>query len=138
PAAALLLALLALQAPPTPADWPAYGRDPQGTRFSPATVITRANVARLEPAWMYRTDRKSTRLNSSHLVTSYAVFCLKKKTNYLPQHSTTHRSSHHSRPWVRYLLSRTPSRLDCGPAATPGWHSGLFPDRPIPHLTSCS
>src|SRR3989454_2161930 len=25
-------------------------------------------------------DRKSTRLNSSHLVTSYAVFCLKKKT----------------------------------------------------------
>src|SRR5256885_3913252 len=26
-----------------------------------------------------RTDRKSTRLNSSHLVMSYAVFCLKKK-----------------------------------------------------------
>src|SRR5688500_19539187 len=26
-------------------------------------------------------DRKSTRLNSSHLVISYAVFCLKKKTN---------------------------------------------------------
>src|SRR2546426_9357585 len=32
-------------------------------------------------------DRKSTRLNSSHLVISYAVFCLKKKnitTNVLP------------------------------------------------------
>src|SRR5256885_8397285 len=27
-----------------------------------------------------RRDRKSTRLNSSHLVISYAVFCLKKKT----------------------------------------------------------
>src|SRR5256885_13130243 len=27
-------------------------------------------------------DRKSTRLNSSHLVISYAVFCLKKKNNY--------------------------------------------------------
>src|SRR5256885_10102244 len=26
-------------------------------------------------------DRKSTRLNSSHLVISYAVFCLKKKNN---------------------------------------------------------
>src|SRR5439155_13486701 len=25
-------------------------------------------------------DRKSTRLNSSHVATSYAVFCLKKKT----------------------------------------------------------
>src|SRR2546430_12193034 len=30
-------------------------------------------------------DRKSTRLNSSHSQISYAVFCLKKKTN---QHST--------------------------------------------------
>src|SRR5256885_11871243 len=29
-------------------------------------------------AWI---DRKSTRLNSSHLVISYAVFCLKKKNN---------------------------------------------------------
>ena len=30
-----------------------------------------------ETAWYL--DRKSTRLNSSHLVISYAVFCLKKK-----------------------------------------------------------
>src|SRR5205807_6154809 len=29
-------------------------------------------------------DRKSTRLNSSHLVISYAVFCLKKKTGAVP------------------------------------------------------
>src|SRR5256885_9368871 len=29
-----------------------------------------------------RGDRKSTRLNSSHLVISYAVFCLKKKIRY--------------------------------------------------------
>src|SRR5256885_11192121 len=29
-------------------------------------------------------DRKSTRLNSSHLVISYAVFCLKKKKSKLP------------------------------------------------------
>lgn len=48
----LLLALLALQ---TPADWPAYGRDPQGTRYSPAAAIDRGNVARLAPAWTYRT-----------------------------------------------------------------------------------
>src|SRR5256885_979910 len=36
-----------------------------------ATVVDRAG-----------TDRKSTRLNSSHLVISYAVFCLKKKKQY--------------------------------------------------------
>src|SRR5260221_863769 len=29
--------------------------------------------------WMLQQDRKSTRLNSSHTVISYAVFCLKKK-----------------------------------------------------------
>src|SRR2546426_9263514 len=29
--------------------------------------------------WSLGVDRKSTRLNSSHLVISYAVFCLKKK-----------------------------------------------------------
>src|SRR2546426_4844624 len=31
-------------------------------------------------------DRKSTRLNSSHLVISYAVFCLKKKTRRAPRY----------------------------------------------------
>src|SRR2546426_2439252 len=30
-------------------------------------------------------DRKSTRLNSSHLVISYAVFCLKKKSDQVAQ-----------------------------------------------------
>src|SRR5256885_4096840 len=34
---------------------------------------------RKDPAPAVVVDRKSTRLNSSHLVISYAVFCLKKK-----------------------------------------------------------
>src|ERR1039457_7676504 len=33
----------------------------------------------LHPPEIGEVDRKSTRLNSSHLVISYAVFCLKKK-----------------------------------------------------------
>src|SRR5256885_7580646 len=33
------------------------------------------------PPYQLEQDRKSTRLNSSHLVISYAVFCLKKKKN---------------------------------------------------------
>src|SRR5256885_9852175 len=32
--------------------------------------------------FLFGGDRKSTRLNSSHLVISYAVFCLKKKNPY--------------------------------------------------------
>src|SRR5258705_5208563 len=37
-----------------------------------------------------RTDRKSTRLNSSHLGISYAVFCLKKKKKERRYHSQMH------------------------------------------------
>src|SRR2546426_2513009 len=36
-------------------------------------------------------DRKSTRLNSSHLVISYAVFCLKKKKNKITRTNSPHR-----------------------------------------------
>src|SRR5262245_65120917 len=40
------------------------------------------SVRRHPPATpRFRRDRKSTRLNSSHLGISYAVFCLKKKKN---------------------------------------------------------
>src|SRR5687768_1358704 len=47
----LLLALLT-QAPD---QWPAYGGDRGGTRYSPHTQITKANVSRLKVAWTYRT-----------------------------------------------------------------------------------
>src|SRR5256885_13321339 len=40
-----------------------------------------------EPIDLLSTDRKSTRLNSSHLVISYAVFCLKKKKTILSLHT---------------------------------------------------
>src|SRR3989339_1660853 len=39
-----------------------------------------------------RQDRKSTRLNSSHGPISYAVFCLKKKTNTHSGSRTTHKN----------------------------------------------
>src|SRR2546426_7659783 len=53
--------------------------------------------------WPPASDRKSTRLNSSHLVISYAVFCLKKKqpthsSRATPPFSTTGRRSRTIRP----------------------------------------
>ena len=42
-------------------------------------ILERFNAAGLEFAFPSQTDRKSTRLNSSHKPISYAVFCLKKK-----------------------------------------------------------
>src|SRR5256885_5789799 len=73
-------------------------RPPRSTLF-PYTTLFRSSVARIVRAtnsfsaagppavrtttWignqLLKRDRKSTRLNSSHLVISYAVFCLKKK-----------------------------------------------------------
>src|SRR2546427_4827420 len=41
----------------------------------------RARPLRAQDRRSARTDRKSTRLNSSHSQISYAVFCLKKKKN---------------------------------------------------------
>src|SRR5438067_9717278 len=42
-------------------------------------VQVRLRVPRVEQHGLREVDRKSTRLNSSHVSISYAVFCLKKK-----------------------------------------------------------
>src|SRR2546426_10052564 len=50
--------------------------------FAHALILidsVRRNNSLRRPFQRRRADRKSTRLNSSHLVISYAVFCLKKK-----------------------------------------------------------
>jgi quinoprotein glucose dehydrogenase len=36
-------------------EWPAYGHDAGGSKFSPASQITRDNVKNLRPLWIYRT-----------------------------------------------------------------------------------
>src|SRR5256885_9282357 len=65
-------------------------RPPRSTLFPYTTLFRSPPVAPARerrhpvrhgptPPWRARADRKSTRLNSSHLVISYAVFCLKKK-----------------------------------------------------------
>src|SRR5256885_7443293 len=57
-------------------------------RIHPDVAAAGGEVAlRLEA----RADRKSTRLNSSHLVISYAVFCLKKKKKTEPSHQSRRR-----------------------------------------------
>src|SRR2546421_3945481 len=56
-------------------------------RFKPAVLVTddeiekyyRDHAAALRREYPSKSDRKSTRLNSSHDQISYAVFCLKKK-----------------------------------------------------------
>src|SRR5690625_5508284 len=64
-------------------------QDMNGHHFFRQKTFFKASLIRNK--WLYliwssffivqNPDRKSTRLNSSHVATSYAVFCLKKKTN---------------------------------------------------------
>src|SRR3989442_12685046 len=55
----------------------------RGRLEQPAQHADRRRLARAvrsqQPEYLARLDRKSTRLNSSHVRISYAVFCLKKK-----------------------------------------------------------
>src|SRR5256885_6541563 len=67
-------------------EWPLDGFDvihasPPCQRFSQLQPFNRRERPDL--------DRKSTRLNSSHLVISYAVFCLKKKKIKYERHRPT-------------------------------------------------
>src|SRR5256885_13307541 len=67
-------------------------RPPRSTLFPYTTLFRSPTTQKLPPHGSpgrqaalgqpdtHAPDRKSTRLNSSHLVISYAVFCLKKKT----------------------------------------------------------
>lgn len=57
-AAATRIAAIA-QPAPAPGEWTAYGRDPQGSRYSPLTAITRDNVAQLAVAWTYHTGENA-------------------------------------------------------------------------------
>src|SRR5260221_3255374 len=45
------------------------------------SMCTQFTTAENDQMFALKADRKSTRLNSSHTVISYAVFCLKKKKN---------------------------------------------------------
>src|SRR5947209_12990161 len=58
---------------------PSARPDPEDPMRNVTTADLTALVARQEARWSQ--DRKSTRLNSSHANISYAVFCLKKKSD---------------------------------------------------------
>src|SRR5256885_11883692 len=59
----------------------AYSEEQQREAFAHPLCVPGSDATTLAPdgRLAHSLDRKSTRLNSSHLVISYAVFCLKKK-----------------------------------------------------------
>lgn len=49
----------------SPNDWPAYGRDAGGSRYSPLKQINRENVGKLKVAWTYHTGAEEVKAVSS-------------------------------------------------------------------------
>ena len=64
---AACLALPALYAQNPQTDWPSYGHDPGGQRYSPLKQINTSNVSKLAPAWTYsmRKEGQPFRLSQS-------------------------------------------------------------------------
>src|SRR5947208_4557003 len=67
-------------------------REPVGHNGTAARVAVGKDVCRVQQLLV--TDRKSTRLNSSHQIISYAVFCLKKKKKKLRIQPKTQKQTH--------------------------------------------
>src|SRR3984885_742319 len=112
-------------------------RPPRSTLFpyttlfrSPPTVSPRRFRIRLKGFFSIsplstRRDRKSTRLNSSHVRISYAVFCLQEKTHRRPCHGRKRCRIRLRRVFVRiffgnlfFLMIRRPPRSTLFPYTT--------------------
>src|ERR1035438_9464016 len=100
-------------------------RPPRSTLF-PYTTLFRSSFGALppgerNPGGHQRTepiDRKSTRLNSSHLGISYAVFCLKKKKHKQTKSNQIsprkNAGTFHSPNKSAHLTSQSPFSTQCG------------------------
>src|SRR5690349_22064582 len=95
-------------------------RPPRSTLFPYTTLFRSRADDRARPALQERgaggprhaarrprRDRKSTRLNSSHVEISYAVFCLKKKKN------TRVNSSHQPTSYAAFCLIKKQQVIQC-------------------------
>src|SRR5947208_5348683 len=60
-------------------DFSRYGLEGVPSFFYFIGTLTPERIASMRSGVSEKSDRKSTRLNSSHQIISYAVFCLKKK-----------------------------------------------------------
>ena len=117
------LALAGVLAAAQDGDWPAYGRDPGGERFSPLDAIRRDNVATLQVAWTFRTgDAYEPKNGRPTRVRSHAAL---RRRHALSEHArrTRHRARSGDRPAAlgvrrevaarhRLRRFRQPRRLD--------------------------
>src|SRR5207248_6826859 len=95
-------------------------RPPRSTLF-PYTTLFRSAVPSFRPESPRRpewrncfSDRKSTRLNSSHRTISYAVFCLKKKKKIRVKHRSKETGAEGGDARSDLMAGENPAELQLG------------------------
>jgi len=84
-------------------DWPVYGGDSGGTRFSPLRQINTRNVHRLQPAWIYRCDdlrtRPATTIECNPLVIDRTLYLTTPSLKVVAVDAATGREQWSFDPW---------------------------------------
>ena len=113
-----IVASLALPALYGQNDWPSYGHDPGGQRYSPLKQITTANVSKLAPAWTYSMRKEGVpfRLSQSIPLMVNGVLYLGYPYNHVLLWSRRRARSCGTLPGIRNFDPRW------GPCAA--WHTG--------------
>src|SRR5580658_83917 len=62
-----------------PGDWPNYGRDAGGTKYSPLNQITPSNVGKLAVAWIYHTGDPAGTWEETPLVIDHVMYFASQK-----------------------------------------------------------
>jgi glucose dehydrogenase len=69
------------QVTPQKGDWPVYGHDAGGTRFSSLQQINTANVGRLQRAWVYHTGENGRSLESTPIFVNNTLYLSTQNQN---------------------------------------------------------
>jgi glucose dehydrogenase/cytochrome c5 len=78
---ASLVALGFSQVTPQKGDWPEYGRDSGGARFSPLTQINTTNVDHLDRAWTYHTGENGRSFEATPILINNVLYFSTQKHN---------------------------------------------------------
>src|SRR5579862_6805455 len=62
-------------------DWPSYGRDPGGARYSPLTQINTSNVAQLKRAWTYHSGEQGRSLETTPILVGNILYFTTQNQN---------------------------------------------------------
>jgi glucose dehydrogenase len=113
--AAGLVALGYSQVVPQKGDWPEYGRDPGGSRYSPLTQINARNVDHLDRAWTYHTGETGRSFEATPILVNNVLYFPTQNQNIVALNPETGKEV-----WRYDIQAKTGLRESRGVAYWPG------------------